>query len=537
MSAAPAASPAMPSAAAATRACLDSLTMGAYDRGVFLREAYTLAQTAPDDVCEILSVVDQYFRRGKIRVAEYRQLKSQLGALLVYGEHGMAGAGPPPRWRDSAAPLDFTEPVTPAAARPAAASSVGAVSGARAAANSERRLAVGDTLRGRYRVTGIVGHGGMGTIFEVVDQYLTGIVASNRRLAVKVLHTEVTQRRELSRELITEFLNLQSLSHPNVVRVHDLDRDGDRAFFTMELLAGSPLGRLVAGRGGAPLANGHARAIVHAAGMALAHAHSRGVVHGDVNPQNIFLTDDGEVRVLDFGASHRRKTGPSIATAPAVQPLLAATLRYASCEVLESHTADAADDLFALACVAYVVLSGRHPFANRTAIEARAAGLRPVRPCGLSARQWRTLRQGLDLRRERRPADIGRWVLRLNAGAILRPLPALSELLTVQPERNGTAFAAGLAAVLMLLAAGGLWVAHAQDSLQQPAAIALADTAAALVSVRTSFVHQWNQALRSAVIGVDAAAVAPVAVRSARGTQARPPHRPSGESPSPRKSP
>ena len=536
----------MPSAAAA-RARLDALTIGAYDRGELLREAYRLAKKAPKDTCEILSVLDQYFRRGRIGVEEYRQLKSQLGVLVVNGARDTQDAGRPSGQRDCAAQLECTEPV--AAARPAAgpngaaastrsdSPSIQAAAVARPAANSQRGLSVGDTLRGRYRVTGIVGQGGMGTVYEVVDQYLTCTVARDRRLAVKVLHTETTQRRELSSKLLTEFLNLRSLSHPNIVRVHDFDRDGDREFFTMELLDGSSLDRVVATRGGTPLAMSHARAIVHAIGIALAHAHSRGIVHGDVNPKNIFLTADGEVRVLDFGASHRHTFDPSTVTGSTVQPQLAATLRYASCEVLEAHTADATDDLFALACVAYVVLSNRHPFANRTAIEARAAGLRPARPRGLSARQWRALRHGLDLRRDRRSSDVALWVLRLNARATLRPLPMLPELLTVQPKRKRTALAAGLAAALMLVAAGSVWFARAQESSRQPAVTALTDTAAALMIARTSFVQLWNQLLRSAAIGDDARGGASAALRPVRRSQARTHHRPSDESSSSRESP
>ncbi|HVC00699.1 MAG TPA: serine/threonine-protein kinase [Steroidobacteraceae bacterium] len=532
--------------AAAIQARLDPLTIGDYDRAVLLRAAYDLARTAPDDVCEILSTVDQYFRRGKIRAEDYRQLKARLGALLVNGERDTPRTAPPPRWRDPAAPSDVTAPVGPAPDAPPAGPSAGGVAAppagsptaARALAIGARCLAVGDTLRGRYRVTGIVGQGGMGTIYEVVDQTLSGIGAGSRRLAVKMLHTEVTQRPELLRELLTEFLNLQSLSHPNILRVHDFDRDGDAAFLTMELLEGSTLGHLVSGQGGASLASGHARAIVHAVGMALAHAHSRGVVHGDVNPQNLFLTANGEVRVLDFGSSQRVKIDPSIAAASGHQPLLMATLRYASCEVLEGRGANASDDLFALACVAYVLLSGKHPFANRTAVEARAAGLSPSRPRGLSARHWRALRQGLELRRDRRPADIGRWVRRLNAGVTVPPLPALSALLPASSPRSRSALPAAVAAMLILMAAAGLWLAHAHGPLQPAAATGTADAAAAFVTARTSFVRIWNRALRSAVIGdATAGATGTGAARAARPSKAHPPHPPPGDSSSPGGSP
>jgi hypothetical protein len=172
--------------------------------------------------------------------------------------------------------------------------------------------------------------------------------------------------------------------------------------------------------------------------------------------------------------------------------------------VLEGRAAEATDDLFGLASVAYVLLTGTHPFANRTATEARAEGLKPVRPRGLRARQWRALRQGLELRNGRRPADVGRWVRRLNAGAALRPLPMLCELYSVRPSRIRHSFAAAVAAVLVLSSAVGLWMAHVPASPPRFAATAWAQAAATFATARTSFVRIWNKTLRSAVIGSEA---------------------------------
>lgn len=519
---------------ATARSCLDALTLGDYQRSRLLREAYLRAKQAPQLTGEILSVLDHEVRREQIGAEEYRQLKSALDVLLVNGTCDVQDTARAAGEREGAAPLECTEPVAAARQAPGASGAEACPRSdspatqpvARAAPISQHRLSVGETLRGRYRITGIVGHGGMGTVYEVIDQYLTGVVARDRRLAVKLLHAETMQPQDGTSQLLGEFLNLRVLSHPNIVRVHEFDREGDREFFTMELLEGASLDRVIAARGGTPLAMRHAQAIVQAVGMALAHAHSRGIVHGDVNPKNIFLTLDGQVRVLDFGASHRHALAPSSATASTTRPQVAATLRYASCEVLEGHRADAADDLFALACVAYVVFSNRHPFGNRTALEARAAGLRPARPRGVSARQWRALRHGLEWRPHRRSSDIARWVLRLNAGATLRPLPVLPELMTVQPKRRRTARIAGLAAALTLLAAGSVWVAPAHEGSREPTLTALTDMAAALMIARGSFVQLWNEALRSALIGDDA----PAARRSAPRSQARPHHRRSGES-------
>ncbi len=169
-----------------------------------------------------------------------------------------------------------------------------------------------DVLRGRYRITNIIGRGGTGTVFEAVDQYRLDIPDIGQRLAVKVLHPAVAERPEVLAELRREFQLLQSLTHPNIVRVHDYDRDGDIAFFTMEFLSGVPLSRALSARHQIPLDRSHAMAIIRDVGAALSYAHANGIVHGDLNPGNIFITDDGAVRVLDFGASHALSRGPWI---------------------------------------------------------------------------------------------------------------------------------------------------------------------------------------------------------------------------------
>ncbi len=133
----------------------------------------------------------------------------------------------------------------------------------------------------------------MGTVFEAVDDFRLAAPPSGQRLAIKVLHTAVTKRAELFAELRREFQNLQLLSHPNIVRVYEFDRDGPLAFFTMELLNGALLSRVLLSRKPLRLEFAHSLAVIRDVGAAIAHAHSRGVVHGDINPQNIFITGRG----------------------------------------------------------------------------------------------------------------------------------------------------------------------------------------------------------------------------------------------------
>ena len=143
----------------------------------------------------------------------------------------------------------------------------------------------------------------------------------------------------------------------------------------------------------------------------MAHAHARNVVHGDLKPQNIMITNSGEMRILDFGASHVSTRERSYANAARTITL---TPAYASCELLEGRVADPRDDLYALACVAYELLAGVHPFQGRRSTEARDLGLTPRCPPGLTRRQWQTLATGLSWCRERRPISVRDWVANLN---------------------------------------------------------------------------------------------------------------------------
>jgi len=193
-------------------------------------------------------------------------------------------------------------------------------------------------------------------------------------------------------------------------------------------------------------------------------------VHGDLNPGNIFITDNGEVRVLDFGAAHRLHRGPWISEFDNQQQIAVATRGFASCQVLEGEAADARDDVYALACLAYVLLAGDNPFQDNTALKARSLGQTPARPRGLNQRQWNALLVGLNFDREQRPSDMQAWLDRLDLRMAAPNLPRLLSLWTVRPRRRGGrtwAIAAAMAAVIL---ASGWWVAADVDSVAQAAA-------------------------------------------------------------------
>ncbi len=335
---------------------------------------------------------------------------------------------------------------------------------------SNRSIAVGDVLRDRYRVQGVLGQGGMGTVFAAIDQYRLDGPNGDQLVAIKVLHTEVIKRPQLFAELRREFQHLQALSHPNIVRVHEFDRDGDLAFFTMEHLSGALLSRVLSTQGPATMIRPYALAILADVGAAVAHAHGRGVVHGDLYPGNIFITDGGEVRVLDFGASHQLHRAPWISEFDKAGRVAVATPMYASCQLLEGEAADARDDVYALACIAYMLLEGRHPFGDNTALQARTLRLTPGRPAGLGKPRWNALRAGLRFDRDQRPSDIRSWLEALDLREAATRLPPLVSMLAVASHRRaGSKWPAIAIAIAGMLVLGFGWWATADEGFRERA--------------------------------------------------------------------
>jgi serine/threonine protein kinase len=238
-------------------------------------------------------------------------------------------------------------------------------------------------------------------------------------------------------KLRREFYCAQALAHRSIVKVYELDLN-EIPFFSMELIDGESLPGVMQRLHPVPLPADYAWSVVREVGEGLVHAHQRCVVHGDIKPQNVMVTNSGEVRLLDFGAS---SSSPGTLT-PA----------YASCELLEGREPDPRDDLFSFACLTYELLAGEHPFQMRRSTEARSLKLAPRRPPGLTGGQWRALQQGLAWERINRPASVREWLAALDLGrAPLGPIPQpqapkVSSRIRVRPASAAIAL---LAAVLL----------------------------------------------------------------------------------------
>ncbi|HEY1899955.1 MAG TPA: protein kinase [Steroidobacteraceae bacterium] len=456
-----------PTAAGNTRSFeewLDELAAGECGWETVFRGVADSLTTNADAGWELLALVDQYYRRHRISAEDFHGLNTHVQALLlgsarpVQVEPPLKSPPPAPRAVPALAPAPQAAPVAPVA--PVVQPKVTSPS----QPPQPRMLVVNEVLRNRYRIRGILGHGGMGTVYAAIDEFRLDHGDGGQRVAIKALHTEVVQRPQLLAELRSEFQRLQSLSHPNIVRVHEFDRDGDLTFFTMEQLSGAPLSRVLANHNYAPLYRPHALAIIRQAGGAVAYAHSRGVVHGDLNPGNIFITDQGEIRVLDFGASYRLRREPTIPDLDDLARPAVATPSFASCEVLQGGPANVRDDIYAMACVSYALLTGKHPFQGQNALQARAARLSPRRPAGLNHRQWNALRAGLQFQRKHRPADMQVWLDQLQLPSQTAQLPPLPTIMGSRAQRSSVVgWATG--GVIAVVAALCWWALENPDQL------------------------------------------------------------------------
>jgi len=217
----------------------------------------------------------------------------------------------------------------------------------------------GRRLGGRYRMEALLATGGMGEVWAARDLLL------DRAVAVKVLGGALAGDGRAAERLRREARAAARLEHPSIARVLDLGEQGGRPYLVMELLEGESLAARI-GRAGA-MAPPEAARVVAAVADALEAAHRAGVVHRDVKPGNVFLTSDGEVKVLDFGIAS------AAGEAALTTGELLGTPAYLAPERVLGHPATPAADVYALGVVLYELLAGRRPFGDGSDIEQAMA--------------------------------------------------------------------------------------------------------------------------------------------------------------------
>ena len=233
-----------------------------------------------------------------------------------------------------------------------------------------RRLAAGSRLADRYRIVELLGVGGMGMVYRAEDEQL------GLPVALKVLRPDLAQDERRLERFKQELILARQVSHPNVVRIHDLGRDGGLVFLTMDFVPGRSLAEILAEQG--HLEPERATGIARQIAAALAAAHEAGVVHRDLKPANILVDDAGDTgraAISDFGVA-RSLAGPGSTQPGAV----VGTLDYLSPEQARGGEVDGRADLYALGILFYEMLTGELPFAGGSAAEVLAQRLTGATP-------------------------------------------------------------------------------------------------------------------------------------------------------------
>jgi beta-lactam-binding protein with PASTA domain/tRNA A-37 threonylcarbamoyl transferase component Bud32 len=216
---------------------------------------------------------------------------------------------------------------------------------------------VGRALDGRYEVVSRIARGGMATVYLATDTRL------DRDVAVKVMHPHLADDEQFVARFHREARSAARLSHQGVVAVYDQGRDDDLVYLVMEHVPGTTLRDLLNDAGA--LTAGQALTVLEPLLEALAAAHRAGIVHRDVKPENVLLTDDGRVKVADFGLARAASSTQTSATTG----LLMGTAAYLSPELVLRGIADARSDVYAVGIMAFEMLTGRQPFTGEVPVQ------------------------------------------------------------------------------------------------------------------------------------------------------------------------
>ncbi len=221
---------------------------------------------------------------------------------------------------------------------------------------------IGRIINRKYRLTRLIGEGGMGSVFEAEHTLI------NRRAAIKIMNPEFTSNREVIERFLREAQASSSIGHPNIIEIEDVGREADgTVYIVMELLTGQNLGDLLDQKQKLPA--GQAVSIILQVLSALKAAHEKGVIHRDLKPDNLFLSTDKhgrkEVKLLDFGIAKVQgaldgdqgltKTGTVLGTP-----------NYMSPEQARGKPVDHRIDIWAVGVILYEMLSGTRPYTGES---------------------------------------------------------------------------------------------------------------------------------------------------------------------------
>ena len=260
-----------------------------------------------------------------------------------------------------------------------------------------------------------LGRGRYGPVFKALDRALSDpLIGVEHHVALEELPPRIAEQTTFIERLAQLRLHPQSWSHPNIAKVLEFGRDGAKYFFCEQLLEGASLRVVLDASAPDALEEHEVLGILRYVGDALNYAHAKGIVHGDLRLDNVFVTEAYEVKLTGFL--------PSIELRP--EPVFVEDRSTAG----QPHPSD---DVYGLACLAYELLTRRHPYDGNTPLEALRAGLTAHPAMNLSPPRWQALSRGLALRREQRTATTPELLAGLGVTGVetLHPAPKKAKAL------------------------------------------------------------------------------------------------------------